>query len=324
MRTASASSVGAIRSLPMRYPDVALAVLLGIAAVTAPASGAAQPTPYDVINAAAARSPIVPHPLRGGVTMLEGSGGNIGVLAAPDGLLMVDTGIAVSEAKIKAALRELSSAPLRTVILTHWHWDHSDGDGWVRRTGAALIAAPEAVQRLRQTTRIVEWGHTFTPVAAAALPNQLAAYDRTIAMRGERAEIRHYRAGHTDGDLSVYFRRADVLQTGDTFWNRMYPFIDYVAGGSIDGAIAAANENIRLAGRDTLVIPGHGPAGDRAALIAFRDMLVAVRGRVAALKARGMSLAESQAARPTASFDATWGRSVIDGRLFTALVYRGV
>ncbi|TRW18362.1 MBL fold metallo-hydrolase [Glacieibacterium frigidum] len=277
-----------------------------------------------MINASAASSPITVHKLRGGVAMLEGSGGNIGVLVQPGGNLMVDAGIAVSEAKIKAALRGLGPEPLRTVILTHWHWDHSDGDAWVRRTGATLLADPKVILRLKQTNRIVEWGHTFTPVAAAALPNEALTSDRTIRFGAETVLVRHYRPGHTDGDVSVYFRKADVLQTGDTFWNGVYPFIDYVTGGSIDGAIGAANENLRLARRGTIVIPGHGPVGDYAGLVAFRDMLVDVRGKVAALKGQGKSLAEVQAARPTAALDARWGRSVIDGRLFTALVYRGV
>lgn len=309
---------------PGRSAGVAAAILIGLGLAAAPTSGAGKPTPYDVINASAASSPITVHRLRGGVSMLEGSGGNIGVLVQPGGMLMVDTGIAVSEAKIAAALKTLSPAPLKLVILTHWHWDHSDGDGWVRRSGATLIAHPKAIERLKQTNRIVEWGHTFTPVAAASLPNEALAGTRTIAFGAERVLVRYYGAGHTDGDVSVYFEKADVLQTGDTFWNGVYPFIDYVGGGSIDGAIAAANANLKMAHSGTIVIPGHGPVGDYAALVAFRDMLVEVRTRVAKLKAQGKSLAEVQAAHPTAGLDAKWGGSVIDGTLFTALVYRGV
>jgi glyoxylase-like metal-dependent hydrolase (beta-lactamase superfamily II) len=136
--------------------------------------------------------------------------------------------------------------------------------------------------------------------------------------------IRHYQHGHTDDDMSVYFAKANVLQTGDTFWNGMYPFIDYVTGGSIDGAIRAANANLAMAGNNTIVIPGHGPVGNRAQLIEFRDMLVAIRAKVAALKAKGNSLEQVLAAKPSASYDAKWGTSVINGALFTALVYRGV
>ncbi|QXQ08053.1 MBL fold metallo-hydrolase [Sphingosinicellaceae bacterium] len=309
--------------LPSRLAGPAALLLLGIGLVTAPAL-AGKPTPYDTINRVAATSPVTVHKLRGGIAMLDGSGGNIGVLAGPRGVLLVDAGIAVSEAKIKAAIAGLSAQPLRTVILTHWHWDHSDGDGWVRKTGAALIADPKAIERLKQTNTIVEWGHTFTPVAASALPDVVLAGDKTLQFGGETVRIGHYRSGHTDGDIYVRFEHADVLQTGDTFWNGVYPFIDYVTGGSIDGAIRAANENLRIVGPGTIVIPGHGPVGDRAALVAFRDMLVASRTRVAALKAHGKSLAQTIAARPTAQFDARWGGSLIDPALFTALVYRGV
>jgi glyoxylase-like metal-dependent hydrolase (beta-lactamase superfamily II) len=315
---------GTLPEAPRRYLGAAIAALFVVGLVTVGARDAGGRTPYDLINESAARSPITVHRLRAGVAMLEGSGGNIGVLVGPAGKLMVDTGIAVSEDKIKAALGGLGSAPLRKVILTHWHWDHSDGDAWVRRAGVTLIADPNAIARLKRTTRIVEWGHTFQPAAAADLPNEPVLHDRTMRFGAETVTIRHYRPGHTDGDLSVYLHRADVLQTGDTCWNGVYPFIDYVGGGGIDGAIGAANENLRLAGRRTIVIPGHGPVGDRASLVAFRDMLVEVRGRIAALKAQGKSLAEVQAARPTAALDAHWGQGVIDGRLFTALVFRGV
>jgi len=290
-----------------------------------PAPSLAQPaTPYDRINAAAATAAITVQPLRGGVSMLEGSGGNITVLAGPDGLFMVDAGITVSRARIEEALRRLSPAPLRYVVTTHWHWDHADGNGWARAAGATIVAHRGAVRRLSSTIRVAEWGHTFEPVAAAALPNLVIDQPRTFRMNGETILVRPYAAGHTDGDLSVYFRRANVLATGDTWWNGQYPFIDYVGGGGIDGAILAANRNITMADADTIVVPGHGPAGSRVDLVAFRDMLVAVRGRVAALKRSGLSVEQVVAAAPTAEFDRRWGASLISGALFTALVYRGV
>ena len=302
-----------------RLASVGLAGLLA-AAITAPVAA----SPYSDINAAAAANPITTHHVRGNVSMLDGSGGEMTVLSGPDGVLMVDAGIAVSELKIKAALHAINPGKLRYVILTHWHWDHADGDGWVRRTGATILADKLAVQRLTQTNRIVEWEHTFTPIPEADLPNEIITGDKTMHFAGETVQIRHYRAGHTDGDISVYFEKADVLSTGDTFWNGVYPFIDYVTGGSIDGAIRAANANLIMARAATLVVPGHGPTGNRADLVAFRDMLVKIRGAVAALKAKGMTADQVVAAKPTAAFDAKWGRSVINGALFTRLVYRGV
>ena len=295
----------------------------GLLALNATALIAAE-TPYELINRLAATSPITVHELRGGVYMLEGSGGNIGVLSGPDGKLMVDCGIAVSKLKIEEALARLGPAPLRYAINTHWHWDHSDGNAWVRLTGAKLIADAHTVHRLGESIRIEEWGHTFEPAPESALPNAPISGEKVIRLNGETVRIRQYRPGHTDGDLSVLFERADVLQTGDTYWNGMYPFIDYVTGGGIDGTIAAANMNIARSSSRTLVIPGHGQIGDRKSLIAFRDMLVAIRARVAALKAAGKSLEAVQAAQPTAEYDAVWGGSIINGSLFTALVYRGV
>ncbi len=306
----------------MRKHQILTAGLAGLLAIGAPTIAAA--SPYSDINAAAAASQISTLHVRGNISMLDGSGGEITVLSGPEGVLMVDAGISVSQKKIKAALHALNPGNLRYVVLTHWHWDHADGDAWVRRAGATIIADKHTVNRLSQTIRIVEWEHTFPPTPKASLPNSVLTEDKTFQFAGETVRIRHYDPSHTDGDLSVYFEKADVLSTGDTFWNGVYPFIDYVTGGSIDGAIQAANANLALAKPQTLVVPGHGPLGDRAQLVAFRDMLVAVRENVAALKAKGMTADQVVAAKPTAAFDDKWGQSVISGALFTRLVYRGV
>src|SRR5262249_352888 len=130
---------------------------------------------------------------------------------------------------------------------------------------------------------------------------------------------------HTDSDIHVYFREADVLHVGDTFWNGIYPFIDYSTGGSIDGMIAASDANLALAADKTIIIPGHGaPVSNRREFQAFRDRLVAIRDNVAALKKEGRSQQEAVAAKPTAAFDGTFGKFVIDPGFFTRLVYEGV
>jgi len=140
----------------------------------------------------------------------------------------------------------------------------------------------------------------------------------------ESVVIRHYGIAHTDGDLYVYFTKADVLVTGDIYWNGIYPFIDTVAGGSINGMIRATELNIERITDNTLIIPGHGAIARRSDLREYHDMLVAIRDKVAALKKQGKSLDEVIAARPTAAFDAKWGQFVIDPKFFTRLVYRGV
>ena len=298
---------------------------LPVAALAAFAPAHGQTTPYATINQAAAQSPVTVEKLRGNVSMLQGSGGNIGVLSGGEGFLLVDAGIAVSQAKILGALAQLGRGKPRYAITTHWHWDHADGNSWVRAAGATVIAHTQAVRRLKQTIRVAEWQHTFTPIAAEALPNALINQPRTIRINGEEVQIRPYgRPGHTDGDLSVYFTKADILQVGDTFWHGQYPFLDYVGGGGIDPAIRAAERNLAMARDTTIVIPGHGPIAGRKDLISFRDMLVTVRQRVSRLKAEGLSLKEVLAARPTKDFDVKWGNSIISGELFTTLVYRGV
>ena len=312
----------------MNTKHLSLAVRLLACGITFAAGPvlAETPSPYAQINAAAAASPITITRLRGNISVLQGSGGNIGVLAGRDGLLLVDAGIAVSRDKILAALASIQPGPVRYVINTHWHWDHTDGNGWLRAAGATIMADRNVIKRLTETIRVVEWEHTFTPIPEAQLPNLLIDIDgqSVLPFDGEDIVIDSYADAHTDGDLSVYFPKADVLQTGDIFWNGYFPFIDYVTGGSIDGTIRSVEETLDRVTDHTQIVPGHGPVGNRADLLAFRNMLIDVRTRVAALKRQGKSLADTIAARPTADHDQKWGTGVIGPELFTALVYRGV
>lgn len=308
-------------SRTFRTPRLLLTPLLLVAATVA--SAQAQ-KPYAMINAAAASSPVTITKARGNISVLQGSGGNITVLSGPEGFFLVDAGIAVSKQKIGAALQKLGNGKIRYLANTHWHWDHTDGNGWVQAAGATVMAHPRTIAHLGQTIRIVEWGHTFTPVSKLDLPTVAIPSERTVKLNGETVRIMTIGDGHTDGDLSVNFEKANVLALGDTFWNGMYPFVDYMAGGDIDGAIRQANAGIARSNANTIIVPGHGPIGRRADLIAFRDMLVDVRAKVAALKAKGRTLEQTIAAKPTAAYDAKWGKSIVNPALFTALVYRGV
>ena len=253
-----------------------------------------------------------------------GSGANIVVLSGKQGKLLVDSGIGVSETKIKAALNNISPAPLSYVINTHWHWDHTDGNGWVHKSGATIIAHRNTLKHLSQATQVDDWHWTMPAVSVGARPTVLVDDSKTLSFAGEIIQIDHYGPGHTDGDLSVYFENADVLALGDTFWNGYYPFIDNQDGGNINDAILWANKAVALTTDKTIVIPGHGPVGTRAQLIEFRDMLVRVRDNIAALKRQGKSLDEIIAAKPTAAFDEKWGHFVIDPAHFTKLVYAGL
>jgi glyoxylase-like metal-dependent hydrolase (beta-lactamase superfamily II) len=287
-------------------------------------SYAAAESPVNLINAEARAGNIVVTPVRGPISMLSGSGGNIAVLQGTQGKLMVDGGITLSQKPLQAALDKLGPGQPKYVINTHWHWDHADSNGWLHDLGATIVAHPNSLKHLSQTVRVEDWQHTFEPVPMNARPSSLVSTSRTIEFAGEEVLLTHYGLAHTDGDLYVYFEKADVLATGDTYWNGVYPFIDSVAGGSIDGMIRAAETNIARSTDNTIVIPGHGALAKRADLVEYRDMLVEIRSNVANLKREGKTLDQVITARPTAKFDPKWGNFVITPAFFTRLVYRGV
>ncbi|MEO7272110.1 MAG: MBL fold metallo-hydrolase [Vicinamibacterales bacterium] len=278
----------------------------------------------EMIRADAAKSGIAVQPLRRNISALIGSGGNVAVLTGPDGKLLVDAGIAVSRPRILTALAGISAEPIRHLINTHWHFDHVGGNDWLHTAGASITAHANTRKHLSVATRVEGWKTTFPAAPRGALPTTVFTDNCAMHVNGESIALQRYEPAHTDADISVRFEVADVLHVGDTWWNGLYPFIDYSTGGSIDGTIRAAEANIAAAGAATIVVPGHGPIGGRAGLIEFRDMLVAVRERVAALKNKGLSLEAAVAAKPTASYDARWGEFPMNGSKFTALVYAGV
>jgi len=281
-------------------------------------------SPVITIMKAAATAKINITKLRGNISILEGSGGNIAVFNGPEGKLMVDAGIGVSKPNVSAALLSVSHNPLKYLVNTHWHFDHADGNEWVHAAGATIIAHENTRKHLANSVRVEDWNYTFPPAPKSALPTIIVKTHHNLQFNGEAIHINYYTPAHTDCDLSVYFPHADIIHVGDTFWNGYYPFSDYSTGGSIDGAIRAAERNVGMTTKNTIVIPGHGPVGNRAQLIAFRDMLIDVRGKVAKLKQQGKSINDIIAARPTADYDTQWGGFVIKGDFFTKLVYKGV
>jgi glyoxylase-like metal-dependent hydrolase (beta-lactamase superfamily II) len=278
-----------------------------------------------VIKESAASSPVATYKLRGNVSVLEGSGGNIAVLTGPDGKVLVDGGIGVSRPQLTKALSSLGPEPVTHLINTHWHFDHTDGNEWLHSVGAKIIAHENTGKHLSGIQRVEDWDYNFLASPAGAIPSEVLSANRTLKLNGTSIELKPYKPAHTDGDLSVTFGEADVLHVADTYWNGIYPFIDYSTGGSIDGMIAASDANLAASTENTIIIPGHGkPVSDKAELKEFRDMLVAVRDNVAALKKAGRTLEETVAAKPTAAHDAKWGQFVIDPPFFTKLVYEGV
>jgi glyoxylase-like metal-dependent hydrolase (beta-lactamase superfamily II) len=278
-----------------------------------------------LIKDSAASSPITSYKLRGNVTVLEGSGGNVAVLAGSDGKLLVDAGISVSRPQLTKALSNLGSDPVARLINTHWHFDHASGNDWLHSVGAKIIAHENTRKHLSEIQRVEDWDYNFLPSSSGAIPSEVISANHAFKFNGASIELKPYKPAHTDGDLSVTFGEADILHVGDTYWNGIYPFIDYSTGGSIDGMIAASEANFGAATENTIIIPGHGkPVSNKSELKDFRDMLVDIRDKVAALKKAGRTLDETVAAKPTAAHDAKWGQFVIDPPFFTKLVYEGV
>ncbi len=278
----------------------------------------------DGMRGAAASTPIAIHRLRGGVGMLEGAGGNIAVLGGSDGQLLVDAGLTGSRTRIEEALAAFGREPIRHLINTHWHFDHADGNRWIGEAGATIIAHENTRRYLSMTQRVEDWDFDFPPAPRVALPSRVVRGDEELRLNGATVMLRVHSPAHTDGDISVTFAEANILHTGDTFWNNAYPFIDYSTGGSIDGTIRATEENLVSSTDDTVVIPGHGPVGTQRDLRDYRDVLVDIRGKIATLKRQGRSLEEVIAARPTAAHDARWGGFVIPPSFFARLVFMGV
>jgi glyoxylase-like metal-dependent hydrolase (beta-lactamase superfamily II) len=309
----------------LRRRFLATATLSSGAAMLIPRQlGAQYGNTVNVMRKTAASAKIIVKSLRANINVLMGSGGNIAVLTGKDGKLLIDSGFAVSQTGITNALAGISPDPIKHLINTHWHVDHTDGNEWVHAAGAEILAQEKTREHLMTTIRIPLWETTFQPAPAGAVPAKVFDAELTVHLNGTAIELKHYFPAHTDCDISVNFTDADVIHVGDTWWNHYYPFIDYVTGGSIDGTIRAAETNISNTTNRMIIIPGHGPIGNRSQLIEFRDMLVAIRAAVSKLKKQGNSLAETIAAKPTAPFDAVWGGGLMSPAEFTELVYTGV
>jgi glyoxylase-like metal-dependent hydrolase (beta-lactamase superfamily II) len=281
-------------------------------------------SPVIIIRKAAATAKINVTKLRGNVSVLQGSGGNITVLTGPDGKLLVDAGITASRPQITEALDTLSPDPVKHLINSHWHFDHTDGNEWLHSIGAEITAHENTRKHLSITTQVEDWNFTFPPAPAEALPTKLFNSEQTLHVNGATLSLEYYSPAHTDSDISVHFTDDDIIHVADTLWNGHFPFIDYSTGGSIDGMIRAADANVAKVTDKTIVISGHGSIGNKSQLIEFRDLLVSVRDEVSRLKKQGKSLDEVVAAKPTADYDAKWGGFVVDGNFFTRLVYAGV
>ncbi|HEX2204315.1 MAG TPA: MBL fold metallo-hydrolase [Longimicrobium sp.] len=301
--------------LPFRHSAAALALVLAFsAAPSAPA--AAQQVPDTV------RVRVIP--VAGGVSMLVGRGGNIALSAGDDGAFIVDDQYAPMSDRIRAAVASVTPRPVRFVLNTHWHGDHTGGNESFGKAGAVIVAHDNVRRRLSTDQFVASINDTIRASPRAALPVVTFADAVTLHLNGDEVHAFHVPPAHTDGDAIVHFRRANVVHMGDTFLNGNYPYVDLGSGGDYEGLIAAVDRVLAMVNDSTRIIPGHGALSNRAELREWRGMLVTVRDRIAARIAAGETLEQVKAARPTADLDPRWGGGFVNGERLVETVYRSL
>jgi len=258
--------------------------------------------------------------LGSGIYMLEGFGGNIGVSVGDDGIFLIDDEYAPLTEKITAALRKLGDGPIRFVINTHWHGDHTGGNENLGKLGALILSHDNARKTLAEGTIDESSGERVFP-PLKALPVVTFNDTVTFHLNGQTVHAFHIEPAHTDGDVVVHFIEADVIHTGDAYFNGFYPFIDVEHGGSVNGMISFYDRLLALAGPDTKIMPGHGPVANRGDVLRYQAMLKTVRDRVAEAIARGQSLDELIAAGPLADLDPEWGGNLIKAPMLLSMIY---
>jgi len=255
----------------------------------------------------------------GSVYMLEGSGGNIGVLIGNDGIIIIDDQYAPLSEKIKTSIAALSNQPIRFVINTHYHGDHSDGNKKFGGEGVIIVAHENTRKRLSANQFIDIFKSEQKAYPYEALPKITFSESVTFNMNGETVQVYYVKNAHTDGDAIIYFKESNVLHTGDVFVRYGLPFIDQQNGGSIDGMIAGADQILKIINDDTKIIPGHGQISNKKDLIEYKNMLQTVRNRIADGIKAGKTIDQIISSDPTKEF-----KTAFDKVFFIQTVYNSL
>lgn len=262
--------------------------------------------------------------VRGPISMIQAGGGNIGVFAGEDGVFMIDSSYEESSPSVDAALKALSDGPVKVLLNTHWHKDHTGGNAHQNSKGAKLIAHENVKKRLETRQVITAFDRVIEPAEEAALPEETYTEANEMTLNGYTFKIIPVAAAHTDGDSFVYWPDLNVVQTGDVFSNGFWPFIDYSSGGDIYGMIAGTDQILMLADEQTRIIPGHGPVAGKAELEAFNAVLRSVADKVSTAKSQQHTLDEFMASQPLAEYEEEWGDGFLSTEKFVQIVWDGI
>ncbi|MGB9146298.1 MAG: MBL fold metallo-hydrolase [Acidobacteriaceae bacterium] len=281
----------------------------------------ANPTLLQQLETAAATETIHTTKLTDTIFLLQGVGGNVVCQIGPDGKLVIDSGMATGTPHLLAALGKLDMHPLKLLVNTHWHPDHTNGNAALHLAGAFIVAQDNTRIRLAAPQYMAVYDLHIPAAPDAALPQDTFPDTETLWVNNDQESLVHTPDAHTDSDIFIHFVKGNVIHSGDLWFNGMYPLIDLSSGGTINGMIRGVDQVLALADDQTKIVPGHGPLGDKAALQDYRTMLVTVADSVEKLKAQGETVEQAVAAKPTANLDATWAKGPIKPDTFVALVY---
>jgi len=272
-------------------------------------------------DAPTAEPQIMVQQLREGLHVVSGVGSNVAVWHGPDGTVLVDDGIEAHAPQLLAAVEKIAPGPVRVVINTHWHPDHTGGNAYLADSGSMVVAHDNVRARMSEPQTVAAYDLEVPAAPPGALPVATFDDEFSLHLNGDRLAALHVESAHTDGDLLLWWEDANVVHVGDVFYSGMYPFIDLGSGGSLAGLVAALETVLSRADSRTIIIPGHGPVSNRAELAAYRDMLVATGRRVRELIGEGRNLDEVLASRPTAAYDAVYGQGSMTVERFVGILY---
>jgi len=248
--------------------------------------------------------------------MLTGAGGNIGVLVGPDGTLMVDDQFAPLSARIQDAIKTISPGAVRFLINTHIHGDHSGGNENFKKTGSTIIAQDNVRKRMSSSAVNSKTKAVTPPRDKDAWPIVTFPNSLSVHLNDEDIELLYLGPAHTDGDVAVWFKTANVFHLGDMFVTYGYPYIDYEGGGSINGFVANLDKILLLLNDKTRIIPGHGDICTKADVQKFRDTLADIRDQVQTALKKGKKAQEIAGLDIASKYDATWGKGFTKGKDF--------